>query len=220
MANVTLTETMHAGEFVYSLANGDRSKENAIMVTGQGAIVPAGTVIGKQLTGTAAIAAAAGNTGNGVLGAVTVSSPAKQGVYHGAFVGAVANLGNFELFDPNGVFVGTGIVGTVFAKGGLSFTIADGGTDWVVGDAFLITVTATAIKITPCVATATDGSQIAAGILWGNTDARTADAKCAIVARDAEVNGAEISFGAMTSGQILVATEQLASLGIIVRPAI
>ena len=41
----SLTESNHAGEFLLSEANGNRSRENVILVSGQD--LPAGTVLGK-----------------------------------------------------------------------------------------------------------------------------------------------------------------------------
>jgi hypothetical protein len=89
-----------------------------------------------------ASAAHAGNTGNGVL---TLANP-KFGanvipdVYRVVFVEAVANLGTFEVVDPNGDLVGVGKVGVAFANQ-VNFTIADGSVDFVAGDSFDLTAT-------------------------------------------------------------------------------
>jgi len=43
--------------------------------------------------------------------------------------------------DPEGREIGTGVVGTGFSAGGITFTINDGLTDFVSGDRFIISVT-------------------------------------------------------------------------------
>lgn len=83
-----------------------------------------------------------GNTGNGTMGSVTVSSGAKLGVYELRIITAVTNGGTFKVTDPTGVIIGTGQVASAFSAGGLAFTLADGATDFIVGDGFDITVTA------------------------------------------------------------------------------
>jgi hypothetical protein len=57
---------------------------------------------------------------------------------------AISNSGVFWLEDPDGITVGPVIVGTAYIGGGLSFTIADGTTDFRDGDTFEINVTGTA----------------------------------------------------------------------------
>ncbi|RYG38227.1 head decoration protein [bacterium] len=67
---------------------------------------------------------------------------------------------------------------------------------------------------------ASDGSQTAAGMLWGPTDATTGDKAAAAIVRDAELNSLELDWGSLNSGQITTAKGQLAALGILVREAI
>lgn len=91
--------------------------------------------------GTAAGAAVAGNTGNGTITAEpTVGAGAKTGVYQLVCVEPGTNVGEFQVFDPDGLLVGVAVVATEFAAGGLTFTIADGSTDFASGDRFTITV--------------------------------------------------------------------------------
>lgn len=91
-----------------------------------------------------AATAFAGNTGNGTMGTVTVSAGAKLGAYSLVIIEPGTNTGRFEVRDPDGNFVGVGTVASAFSAGGLAFTLADGSTDFVSGDGFLIPVTATA----------------------------------------------------------------------------
>jgi hypothetical protein len=82
-------------------------------------------------------------TGNGVLTRGTPAYGANHvaGVYTVRFVAAAANAGRFIVLDPQGDEVGEGNVGVAFA-GPVNFTIADGATDFVVGDTFLLALTA------------------------------------------------------------------------------
>ena len=56
---------------------------------------------------------------------------------------ASSNAGAFELLNSNGSVIGTGNVASAFVGAGLAFTLADGSTDFIVGDTFVITVTGT-----------------------------------------------------------------------------
>ncbi len=100
-------------------------------------------ILASQETYQAASAAVAGNTGNGTMGAITVSTGAKLGVYKLTVIAAAANAGNFTVEDPQGITVDNGAVASAFSSGGLAFTLADGATDFAAGDQFTITVTAT-----------------------------------------------------------------------------
>lgn len=118
--------------------------------------IPAGTVMAQLSSGKvaplavvagtydASSAAQASNTGNGVL---TLANPktdsaVQEGVYTVTITAAATNGGSFEVEGPDGVVVGTGVVGSAFAEQ-VRFTLADGTSDFVVGDQFYITVTGT-----------------------------------------------------------------------------
>ena len=104
-----------------------------------------GVGIGDEAAAGSAVATAdAGNTGNGAMGAITVGAGAKAGTYRLEIIEAAANAGTFGVWDPDGIMVGTGNVASAFSGGGLSFTLADGATDFVAGDGFAIVVTLTA----------------------------------------------------------------------------
>jgi hypothetical protein len=105
-----------------------------------------GVVIGGTQAGTAVATAGAGNTGNGVMGAITVTT-AMKGTYRLVITDPDANAGEFTVYDPNGQFVAVGDVAAAFSAGGLAFTLADGATDFIVGDFFTIAVTLSANAI-------------------------------------------------------------------------
>lgn len=73
-------------------------------------------------------------------------------------------------------------------------------------------------KWAPLNLTASDGSETAAGLLFGGRDVTTADTEAVAITRQAEVNGSELFWptGA-TSAQIATATAQLQQVGILVR---
>jgi len=213
-----LTETLHAGGFLLS-ANPDAGYLSCdqITVASGTAAMGAGTVLGKVFAGTAT-ETHTGNTGNGVMGAITVVDGAQAGIYRLVITQAVTNAGNFELIDPQGDVAGLGTVGVAFSNGGLSFTLADGATDFVVGDKFLITVVATSVKYTALAPAATDGSEVAAGILWDYCDASAADKQAAAITRSAEVTAGELTWpSGATAAQKATATAQLAALNIVLR---
>lgn len=162
-----------------------------------------GTVLGKTLTGGAGTATAGTNTGNGTMGAITVSGTAKVGTYTLRIKSAAANAGDFYVVDPDGDVIGTGTVAVVFTGGGLSFTLADGATDFVVGDSFTIAVTGT-VKYKIAVETATDGSKVAAALVLDDYSiAATTDTKVLCLVK----GPAEISKDAL----VLDATYDLAA---------
>lgn len=94
-------------------------------------------------TATAAGSAAAGNTGNGTITASPATTvAANRGRYVVTMIEPGANAGTFEVTNPGGEVVGRGTVAVAFSGGGLTFTIADGATDFVAGDQFYVDVTA------------------------------------------------------------------------------
>lgn len=212
----TLTENPHAGGFVVSEANGDRSRERITVLSGQ--TLKAGAVLGRVAVGTASAAAAAGNTGNGTCGAVTVSAGAKAGAYQLVIIEPGANVGTFQLEDPDGIVIGTGAVAAAYSGGGLAFTLADGSTDFIAGDRFVITVAAGSGKYKEYNPGNADGSQIAAGVLFDAVDASAADKAGVAYVRDCEVNGAELVwFSGASGGQKTTGKTGLALLGIVSR---
>ncbi|WP_349569401.1 head decoration protein [Azotobacter salinestris] len=182
------TETRRAGDFILSEANGTRSREE-ITVNATAGKLSAGTLLAKITAANAASATAGGgNTGNGTMGTITVGNEAITGTYTLTITEAAANAGDFSVTDPNGAVIGTGTVGVAFSAGGLAFTLADGSTDFAVGDTFSIAVNA---GIGEWVAYdddgTNDGRRAATGILYGNVDATSADARAVAIVRDVEV---------------------------------
>jgi len=180
-----------AADFILSEANGQRSRENIIVSAGSG-IVAAGTVIARITAANAAtVTATSGNTGNGTLGSVTVSSQAVNGNYTVAITEALANGGKFTVTDANGDDVGAGQVGTAFTGGGLTFTLSDGSTDFAEGDSWTLAVKAALGEWVPYDDDGTDdGRRAATGVLYAAVDATNADVQAVGIVRDAEVAAA------------------------------
>lgn len=278
---MALTESLHAGEFVVSEANGTRSREEITVDQSAGAL-PAGQVLGKiskassaasvtasiagttmtvtavgsgtlsvgqtlsgsgvtsgttitangtgtggtgtytvsvsqtasstTVTAAGAVATAyTGNTGNGTMGAITLSANSKPGAYKLTIVEPGTNVGNFVVEDPDGLFVGQGDVAAAFSAGGLAFTLADGATDFVAGDGFTITVASGSGRYVAYSDSATNGSEVAAAILYAPLADSTSDQKAAVIVRDAEVDAS------LLTGLDAAGIADLAKLGIVMR---
>jgi len=213
---LTKIEGTYPGEFIDSEANGTRSRDEITIAPGENVV--AGEVLGEITNSGATAAAAAGNTGNGAMGAITVGAGAKVGDYTLTFIEPGANGGDFIVEDPDGITVGAGAVATAFAGGGLGFTLADGAADFVSGDQIVITVAAGSGEFVAYDQDGTNGSEVAAGISYGNYNATDAAVKGVLFARDGEVNGNDLIWpSTIDAGEKLVAIAQLKALGILVR---
>lgn len=216
MGNPTVTplyEQWHDGGFIVSEASGHISRET-VTLTGGVKVLP-GTVLGQQTVGTTAAAAVLGtNTGNGTFGAITVAAGAQAGAYVVEFDDAT----HYIVSAPGGQEVGHGTTGAAFSGGGLGFTITAGGTAFVPGDSFAVTVAAGAGKFAPLNLSATDGTAIAAGVAFAYKDVTSADKQSVVMRRNCELNASELIWPAGASTpQIAAGTAQLAVANIILR---
>ncbi|MGJ7611147.1 MULTISPECIES: head decoration protein [unclassified Variovorax] len=174
------------------------------------------TVTATQTVGNPTVVSAAGaNTGNGTLGTLTAKGYAPVvGAYGVEFDDAT----HFVVATPDGAVVGHGTTGVAFAGGGLGFTITAGGTAFVPGDAFVITVAAGSGKWKAWTPGAADGSATIAGILFATKDATLADKPALAITRHAEVNASELVWPTgMSAAQIASGLAQLKALSIIPR---
>ncbi|MBV8973098.1 MAG: head decoration protein [Sphingomonadaceae bacterium] len=218
MGNPTVTplvETRHDGGYrMWTAENNMISPAKITLGSGAGVVV-AGTVLGQATLGTTATAAPLGtNVGNGTFGAITVTAPAVPGAYVVEFDSAT----NYIVSAPNGQEVGHGTTGAAFAAGGLGFTITAGGTAFAAGDSFTVTPAAGTGKWAPYNPLAGDGTEVAAGILFGTRDATSADQRAvADVRGPMRVNVNELIWGANVTTQLqqTTALAQLQALGIL-----
>lgn len=210
------TQPKQKTDVLFFAEDADYSVEEITLATGNDGEI--GQVLGKVTKGTASASADAGNTGDGTIGAITVGAAAKVGDYRLTLIEPATNLGAFQVEDPDGINIGTGVVGTEFDQGGLTFTLSDGGTDFVAGDAFTITVAAGSEKYANLDFSATDGSNKVAGVLLTATDASSADKKGVALVRHGVVKDKGLVWpDGATTNQKNAATEELKALGILVR---
>jgi hypothetical protein len=208
------TQTMSArpGAFLLSEAPGSLSRESIVVAASAGNL-EAGTVLGKIAAGAAASAVIAG-TGNATISSIVVAPGVAQGVYSLRAVSAT----KLWLFGPDGKYLGQATAGTAATIGGLTFTVTVGGTGMVAGDLFAITVASGAGTYKVYDDDNTDGSDVAAGVLFAGVDASSAAQDAVIIARLAEVDAAQLIWGADNdAGDKTAGLADLAALNIIAR---
>lgn len=218
----TFTEGRTPGEAIVSEASGTRSRDVAV-VTGS---LKAGAVLGQRRTaGATSAAKAGGNTGTGtfVLDATTpVLAAAIAGTYRLRCITSVTNGGVFRLEDPNGIVLGDvtippGAGGSVTVNEHIKGALTDGGTDFAVGDGFDIAVAAGDGKYVELAPSASDGSQVAAAVLWAAKNV-SGDEVVTIIARDAELAASHLVWpSGITDNQKAAALAQLKQVGLIAR---
>lgn len=180
--------------------------------TGTYTVSASQTAASTTITAAGAVATAySGNTGNGAMGAITLSAGAKAGTYKLTVVELGTDVGTFVVEDPDGKFVGRGVVASAFSAGGLAFTLADGSTDFVAGDGFNIVVGANSGNYAAYAAANADGTQNALAVLYDNVPDSTTEQKAVVISRLAEVKGSALT------GYDASATAGLAAVNIIVR---
>lgn len=190
---------------------------------------PVGTVFGKYFVATSVTATAGTNTGNGAIGTVTSTGKAVRGTYTIRIIEAATNAGNFTVSDPSGAVIGNGTVAVAYSNQ-LAFTLADGATDFVVGDSWTVEVVGD-YKYKQVEATATDGTAVACAIYISANDgsfgtstiAATTDTSIIALVRGAAVVGKEtLTYGASvnTTAEKTKMYSELESVGIICRTQI
>jgi hypothetical protein len=216
-----LNQGKYLGDWLKWEPDNHYSREVVTVLAGSGAerALTTGMVLGRITKAAATGAAVAGNTGDGTITAApTVGAAAKPGVYRLTCIEPATNAGKFSVEDPDGVLIGVATVAVEFTAH-LTFTIADGGTDFAAGDAFTITVAAGSGKVKQIDFAATDGSDVAYGLLLLDTTAPDgADKSSVAIVRHAMVSDNGITWPAgATTDQKNAAIAQLKLAGILVR---
>lgn len=208
---MALTETTHAGGYILRELDANWSRENGTLNSGQN--LQAGTVLGRLIT---AAGAKVSGTGDGTVGAVTVGTGAQIGIYVLTCTAESANAGTFSVRAPDGSYLPPLTVAVAYASDQISLTVADGANDWDIGDVIHVTVTGGDYEaLDPA---ATDGTQVARGILYGPVNATDADTRCVVTARGTAVNGNELIWPTgISAADKAIATQQLARAGIVIR---
>jgi hypothetical protein len=198
------------------------SRDEGILASGTSAAVSIpGLVVGRIAVGAATPAAkSGGNTGNGVLtmdATTPVLAGAKPGVYTVRVIAAAANGGTFRVIDPDGFVLGDVAVGATFSND-IKFAVADGATDFIVGDGFDITIATGSGKYAPFSLTGNNGSEKPVAILLETVDASAADQRVVLLARHAEVALQALVWPAgITTTQKAAALAALNNQGIVAR---
>lgn len=223
-----LSEKTYLGD-VLKLEVGEASLFSRQQITlEKGQTLAIGTVLGRVTNGLSTSATkSGGNTGTGTLtvdGSDPVLAGAKTGVYTVRLTTANAGAGTFTVTDPLGNIVGTVVSattpGTVFANQ-IKFTVVTSSTNYVVGDGFDVTVAEGDLAAVILAPAASDGSQLAAGILGATVDATAGDTQTFMIARSAVVAANKVVWPAgITVAQQALATSQLNALGIVLRQGV
>jgi hypothetical protein len=191
MTQTTITrDNLFAG--TYDCVRGEVTVADSQTLT-RGAVMG---IVGFE-AGTAA--ADAGNTGDGAISAfaLVAGGNKKVGTYLATCTAAATDAGTFQVTDPEGTLVGQMEVGTTFSGGGITFALADGATDFIVGDAFDLPVDAGSGEAKALDITAIDGSENFYGILL--EDVTTSGAtQLAPVGLSGEYQTQGLSFGGST----------------------
>lgn len=191
-------------------------REVLTLKAGSAAVI--GTVLARILLAAATSAAkAGGNTGNGtlVLDATTpILAGARAGVYSVRFTSATA----YTVEDPDGNVIGSG-ANTVAFTDDLKFVTTAGGTAFVAGDGFDITVAAAAVeKVVPLNPAAVDGSQTAFVVSIGERAVDASDRPLLCLVRGACVDTNNLVWPeGITDAQKAAALNTLRERGIIAR---
>jgi hypothetical protein len=231
---MTITELVRISDVILSELGEKINYVRDVVTVVSGTLASSiGQVLGKVMSGTSVSApAGAGalgaNTGTGTL-VVDATTPvledAQSGAYRAVCITAGANLGTFQVYDPKGKVLGTivsAITTAVTWANEIKFALLTiTGHDYIVGDAFTVTVVAVA-KYEQVNPAATDGSQYAAAVLLAPFSATLlADTAFVALTRGPVVlksTGLQWTAG-MTTAQILAATNQLQANGLKVESA-
>ena len=154
-------------------------------------------------------------TGTGVVSAFSLGPDAQNGAYRVQLL-ATSATGEFEVIAPDGSKLKRGQVATAYASSHVNFTLANGGT-MTSGDYFNIVVAKGSQKYTALAPTTYDGSHVAAGVLFADTDATSAAQVITVIDNNAAVNDDELVWPTLGTASKATARNQLAARGIVCR---
>lgn len=145
------------------------NREPVLVAMGQQ--LTAGDILFQTLTSSTG---AGTNTGNGTITINSIGLDAKIGSYSAVCVSGRTNRGVFELRDADGRVIDRINVGTPFTSSVLSLTIADGSTDFVVGDKFNIALAGSSTFATYDFTAGEQPPQVATAVLGADVDTTAA----------------------------------------------
>ena len=199
------------------------SRDAVTVLAGNGAerALKVGAVIAARTRSTVTVTAGDGNTGDGeaTLADPALGQLAEAGVYRLACITAGAD-GIFQVLSPKGYVLPDLTVGEAYESGHLNLTVADGATDFAVGDTFAIEVAGDgkAVALDPA---AVDGTAEAIGIVAFDVTAPDgADTEVTAILRDAVLADRAIVWPAgIGEAAKAAAIADLEARGILVRKA-
>lgn len=209
---MTVQDRLDQTNFPFILQGTSLTQDNETLLqdAGRAAALAVFTILGRvAVTAPTTGTADAGNTGDGTVTAVALIAGTlpREGTWELECTVAAANGGTFKLTDPGGNIVRNNLVmaagagaSTVFyvPEAGLTFTITDGATDFIVGDLFTIAIAASG-KWVPFDPDAVNGGQVPRGVLL--VDSVTA---AALVAGDVTGQAILVGSNCMVDSQQLV----------------
>lgn len=133
-------------------------------------LVP-GSVLGQVRIATAPTSGTGVGTGNGTMTSVTSGKNTIVGTYTATCIAVDGNASSWSVKNPNGSALPAATAGIAYTSEELNFTIADGGTDFVVGDTFTVAVTVGGLQHRALSIGAVDGSGVASGLSFADYDA-------------------------------------------------
>jgi hypothetical protein len=172
-----------------SLIAGDHPRITKNVVIAANQQLNRGAVLGQQSLGTPT-GAAGSNTGNGTIGTLANGAAALPGAY----LLTATSATNFTVTDPKGTSMPPATVGANYSDAKLAFKITAGGTPFVAGDTFTVTVPNGSGSYVLSAAAATDGSQTPSAILVDGVDT-TGGALAAAIYESGEFNVNALIFG-------------------------
>lgn len=215
---MSVSETLGALAFsaLASEAPGSRSREEVTIAASQ-TITP-GKVLGKVVRGAVTSRTGITRTGNGTIGTLSRSGSALVGAYTIKCIAAASDGGRFAVLDPLGRKIDDALVGVAYA-GEVGFTIADGSTDFAVGDTFILDVAAGSGQYKALDLSATDGTQTAVAVAMQHATTGSGEtAQTVVVVRDAELKLDMLAWpSGITTDQKNAALAKLAEVGLIAR---
>ena len=140
---MAISEKQHAGAFILEEILGVLGRSPVTVLSGQN--LNAGAVVGRVTKGVGRVSVpSVVGTGNGTIGTVYAGPEVQVGSYVLTCTAAAANGGTFSVTNPAGKVLPSATVGTPYRSREVNFTIADGSTDYIVGDSFTLVVSSTA----------------------------------------------------------------------------
>jgi len=207
------TESNYLGDVLKYEAPNLFSRDEVTLTAGN---LSLGAVVGRKAPAVT-VTPGGSNVGNGAMGTVTLGPAALPGDYVLTCKTKVTNAGVFSVVDPRGLPLPDLTVAVAYAGDLFHCTLAEGSTDFEVGDSFPIAVSV-ASEIGEFNPAASDGLQFAAGVLVEAVDASAAARQTVIIARDAIVSRVALVWKTgLTAPQKAIAIAQLKTLGILVR---